>query len=102
MLAGELLGFDSGGAALHVHDLAVPEGDDHGIPSPESSLGIPQLRCPDDFVVTDAREGQILDRPSTARVQDPTGLVRSASGGCVLPPEVAARHTAPLGVLRKE
>jgi hypothetical protein len=66
--AGELLGSHSGGAALHVHDLAVPESDDHGIPSPESSLGIPQFCGPDDLVVTDAGEGQILDRPSVACV----------------------------------
>jgi hypothetical protein len=66
--AGELLGFDSRGAALHVHDLAVPESDHHRIPSPESPLGIPQLRRPDDLVVTDAGKRQILDRPSVACV----------------------------------
>jgi hypothetical protein len=31
--ASELLGCDSRGAALHVHDLPVPESDDHGIGS---------------------------------------------------------------------
>ena len=90
MSTGELLGFDSSGAALHVHDLAVPESDDNGIPSPESSLGIPQLRSPDDLVVAYPCERQILDRPSLACVQDLTGLVWSASGGCVFPPKVAA------------
>ena len=102
MSAGELLGFASGSAALHVHDLAVPEGDDHGIPSPEFSVVIPQLRGPDDLVVADTGEGQIVDRPAAACLQDLTGLVRPASGGRVLPPEVAARWAAPLGVLCEE
>ena len=102
MSTRELLGFDSRGAALHVHDLAVPERDDQRIPAPESSLCIPQLRGADDLVVTDASERQILDRPSAAELQDLTGLVWSASGGCVLPPEVAARDPAPLGVRREE
>ena len=102
MSAGELLGFDSGGAALHVHDLALTEGDDHGIPYPKPPLGIPQLCGPDDLVVTGARERQILDRPSVARIQDLTGLVWATSGRCVFPPEVAARRAAPLGVVREE
>jgi hypothetical protein len=57
------------------------------------------LRGPDDLVVADTGEGQIVDRPAAACLQDLTGLVRPASGGCVLPPEVAARWAAPLGVL---
>jgi hypothetical protein len=100
--AGELLGFDSGGTALHVHDLAVPESNDHRIPPPKSSVGIPHLCGADDLVVTDASEGEILDRPSVARLQDLTGLVLAASGGCVFPPEVAAREAAPLSVFGEE
>jgi hypothetical protein len=102
MSSGELLGFGSSGAALHIHDLAVPEGDDYGIPLLESSIGIPQLRSPDDLVVTDAGERQILDRPSPAHLQDLTGLVWSASGRRVPPPEAAARGAAPLGVFGEE
>jgi hypothetical protein len=97
--AGELLGFDSCGAALHVHNLAAPKSDDHGIPAPQFSVLIPQLRGPDDLVITDASERQILDRPSAARPQDLTGLVWSTSRGRVLPPKVTARRAAPLGVL---
>jgi hypothetical protein len=100
--AGVLLGFDSGGAALHVDNLAVPESDDHGIPSSESSLGISQLRRADDLVVTDAGERQILNRPAASCVQDLTGLVWAASGGCVLPPEVSLGWAAPLGVFREQ
>ena len=102
MSAGELLGFDSGSTALHVHDLVVPEGDDHGIPPPQLSVRIPQMRCPDDLVVTDAGERQIVDCPSASRTQDPTGLVWPTSGRCVLPPEMATRDAAPLGVLSEE
>jgi hypothetical protein len=100
--AGKLLGFDSRSAALHVHDLPVPEGDDHGIPSSEFSVGILQLRRADDLVVADAGKRQILDCPSVASVQDLTGLVWAASGGCVLPPEVALRWPAPLGFFREK
>jgi hypothetical protein len=102
MSAGELLGFDPGGAALHVHDLAVPEGDDYRIPSSEFSVLIPELRGPDHLVVADTGEGQIVDRPAAACLQDLTGLAGPASGGCVLPPEVAVRWAAPLGVLCEE
>ena len=101
MSAGELLGFDSGGAALHVHDLAVPERDNHGIPPPQLSLFVSQLRGANDLVVTDASEREIVDRPSAGRLQDLTGLVWSASRGCVFPPETAARGATPLGVLRE-
>jgi len=55
--AGELLGFDSCTAALHVHDLAVPESDDHGITTSNLSVLIPQLRGPDHLVVIDSSEG---------------------------------------------
>jgi hypothetical protein len=65
--AGEVLGFDSCSAAVHVHDLAVPESDDHGITTSNLSVLIPQLRGPDHLVVTDSSEGQILDRPAAAR-----------------------------------
>ena len=102
MSAGELLGFDSRGAALHVHDLAVPKSDDHRIPLPRSSVVTSHLRGPDDLVVADTGEGQIVDRPAATCLQDLTGLVWSASRGCVLPPEVAARRAAPLGVLCEE
>jgi hypothetical protein len=102
MSASELLGFDSGGAALHVDNLAVAEGDDHGIPPPQLPVLIPQLRCSDDLVVTDAGEGQILDCPSAACVQDLTGLVWPASGGCVLPPEVSLGRPTPLCVFCEE
>jgi hypothetical protein len=60
------------------------------------------LRGPDDLVVADTGDGQILDRPAAACLQDLTGLVGSASRGCVLPPEMAARRAAPLGVLCEE
>jgi hypothetical protein len=102
MSAGELLGFDSGGAALHVHDPALPESDDHRIPASEVSVFIPQLRGADDLVVTGTGERQILDCPSAASLQDLTGPVWSASGGSVLPPKVAARWAAPFGIVRKE
>jgi hypothetical protein len=60
------------------------------------------LRRADDLVVTDAGEGQILDCPSAACVQDPTGLVWAASGGRVLPPEASLGWATPLGVFREE
>jgi hypothetical protein len=60
------------------------------------------LRGPDDLVVTNTGERQILDRPSATSLQDLTGLVWSASRGRVLPPEVTARNTAPLGAFREE
>jgi hypothetical protein len=60
------------------------------------------LRCPDDLVITDAGERQILDCPSVACVQDLTGLVWPTSGRRVLPPEMSLRWAAPLSVLREE
>jgi hypothetical protein len=60
------------------------------------------LRGPDHLVVTDSSERQILDRPAATRSHDLTGLVWSASRGRVLPPEVTARRSTPLGVLREQ
>ena len=103
MSARELLGFASSGAALHVHDLAAPEGDNHRIPFPALSVVTRQVRSSDDLVVTDPREREIVDCPAAASsLQDLTGLLRAASRGRVLPPEAAPRNAAPLSVLREE
>ena len=76
----------------------------HGMPrmSPLSRSAARAAVVPDDLVVADTGEGQIVDRPTAACLQDLTGLVRPASGGRVLPPEVAARWAAPRRLLRRE
>ena len=100
--AGEPLGFVLRTAVLHIHDLAIPESDDHGAALSRLSFITRHVRGPDDLVVTDFDERQIVDRPSAAPLQDLTGLVWPASRGRVLPPEAAGRDAAPLGVLREE
>ena len=102
MSASESLGFASRAALLHVSDLAVPVRDHHRIALGRRSVGAPPVRGTDDLVLPDLREREVVDLPTAARLQDLTGLVWPASGGCVLPPEVAVRDAAPLGILREE
>lgn len=101
-LSGEAFGFDLRSALLHVPDLAVPEGDNHGIALRRHSVDSRPMRGTDDLVFSNLGKREVLDLPAAARLQDLTGLVRSSSRWCVFPPEVAVGDAAPLGVLREE
>jgi hypothetical protein len=97
--AGKALRFTLGGAFLHVPDLAVPEGDHHWVALRRHSVGTSPVRGGDDFVVIDLGKREVVDLPTAARLEDLTGLVWPASRRCALPPEVAVRDAAPLGIL---
>ena len=102
----EPLGFAHCSAALHVDDLVVSEGDHlEAFLSPPVAAG-PRRRA-DDRVGSELSELRLhLDAPIAAlldlELQDLTGLVGSASGRCLLPPEVSVRQAAPLGVVREQ
>ncbi len=102
MSAGELLGFASRGALLHVSDLAVAERDHYWIALRRHSVGTRPVRGTDDVVFSDLSKREVVDLPTAARLQDLTGLVRSPSRGGVFPPEMAVRDAAPLSVLCEE
>ena len=97
---GEPLGLAPRGAALHVHDLPVPDRQ-HLVALLPTPLGIEPLRRADD-AVADLLELRLnLEPPPTAELepQDLAGLVRPVSGRRVLPPEVAVRDAPPLALV---
>lgn len=103
---GEAFGLPSGGAALHVDDLAVAQRQHLEALVPLPVFSDP-LRRADDLVVAYLRELRLYLEPVLAPLldlkrQDLTGLVRASSGGCVLPPEVTVGHPPPLGVVRQQ
>ena len=98
--AGEALGLAAGGAALHVDDHPVTQRQDLEalVASPVCSEPLGRA---DDPVVADLGELRLNLDPALAplldlEAQDLTGLVRSVSGGCSLPPKMAVRHATPL------
>lgn len=88
----EPLGFAAGGAALHVDDFVVTDGEDLEA-FVATSVGSEPLGRADDLLAHLRELGLNLDPSLTAfrdlESQDLTGLVRPMSSGCVLPPEVA-------------
>src|SRR6476660_2689048 len=70
------------------------------------SVGSPSasLQCAEPIALSSLTwaSEQTVDRPSAARFQDLTGLVWPASRRRSLPPEVAAREAAPLGIFGEE
>ena len=102
-LAGssEAFGLSTACEALHVGDLAVADGEDLvSLLSPARRV---QASGGDDDVVADLPEfGLDVERLvaafSALELQDLTGLVRTASGRCLFPPEVSVRDAPPLRV----
>lgn len=90
--AREPLGFAAGGAALHVDDFVVADGEDLEA-FVATSVGSEPLGRADDLVAhlrelrlnIDAALSAFCDLES----QDLTGLVGPMSGGCALPPKAA-------------
>jgi hypothetical protein len=94
------------GAALHVGDLAVAEGDHLEALCMAPVSGNP-AGCTDDLVLRDLHELRLHLDPLVAalvnlELQDLTGLVRPASRWCVLPPETTVRDAPPLRIFGEE
>jgi hypothetical protein len=100
------LGFPPRGAALHVDDLALKEGQ-HLIALVSSPVGACPVCRADDRLVADLRELGLHFEPLPAplldlELEDLTGLARAVSGRGALPPEEPARDAAPLGIFSEE
>lgn len=90
---------------LHIDDLAVT--DRQHLEPLLATVGFGPGGGTDDLVVTDPdelRRNLGSSSPSLAdlKCENLTGLVRAPSNGRVLPPEMTARNTTPLGVVREQ
>jgi|GEM_PF-3835366 len=103
--AGESLGLPAGRAALHVDDLAVPEGE--YLEALLAGAGLHPSGGADDDAVADLGElGLDVDSIVTSfadlESQDLTGLVGAVSGGCAFPPQVPVWDAAPFAFVRDQ
>lgn len=101
--SSEPLGFPTRTTALHVDDLAFAEGDDLIALDVLAALVLPNGRADDPVVPDQCELGRNAPWLAAAlldlETQDLTGLVRSASGRGVFPPEVAVGDATPLGIV---
>ena len=104
MAARELLRLRARLTALQVDDLPVANPHHHVAHSGLTFIAAPEGRG-DYRVLAHACELGVGDpantSPSNPGLEDRTGLAGSTSRRRVFPPEVAARHPAPLSVLRE-